>query len=357
MKKISTIILILLLVVSFFATAFFLYDKSQDKTATYHTDSLFVADIIKKTVASGSISPRKEIDVKSQVSGIVEKLHLEAGDLVKAGQVIAKIKIIPDVLAVNNAQARVKNAMINFKDDEQEYKRRKKLFEQKVISEVEFNQHLLNYNISKQQLEAAENNLELVIEGASKSSGNISNLVKATATGMVLSIPVKEGGFVIESNTFNEGTTIASIANMNEMVFEGKVDEAEVGKIKMGMNLILKVAALENESFDAKLEFIAPKGVEEEGAVQFEIKAAIALKEASFLRAGYSANADIVLEKREKVLVIKESNLIFEDKKRYAEVMVGEQEFEKRELKTGLSNGVIIEVVSGLDKNSKVKQL
>ena len=215
----------------------------------------------------------------------------------------------------------------------------------------------MNYNLNKQQLEAAGNNLELIREGASKKSGTVSNQVRSTVNGMILDMPVKEGSFVIETNTFNDGTTIASIANMNEMIFEGQVDESEVGKLREGMELFLKIGALETETFIASLEYISPKGLEDEGAIQFEIRAAVNLKENAFLRAGYSANADIVLEQREKVLAIKESNLIFEDEKIYVEVMVGEQVFEKREIKTGISDGINIEVVSGLTQAESVKKI
>ncbi|MDN5216778.1 efflux RND transporter periplasmic adaptor subunit [Fulvivirgaceae bacterium BMA12] len=357
MKKAIKIIFILVLIGSLGFLGFFVYQKTDNPTQTFETDSTFVTNIEKKTVATGSINPRKEIEIKSQVSGVVDKLFVEAGDNIKAGQLIAKIKIIPDVVALNNAEANLKEAVINFKNAEKELTRQKKLFHEKVISEFEYNQYLLTYNLNNQQVDAAENNLQLIKEGASKKSGAVSNLVRSTVSGMVLDVPVKEGNFVIETNTFNDGTTIASVANMNEMVFEGKVDEAEVGKLVEGMALKLTVGALDSVEFIANLEYISPKGKEEEGAIQFEVRAAITLQSDQFLRAGYSANADIVLERKNDVLAIKESNLFFEKKKVFVEVLIEGEKFERREIKTGISDGINIEVLSGLTSEDKVKQI
>lgn len=357
MKKAIKIIIILIVIGSLGFLGFFVYQKSDTKAEAFETDSTFVMEIIKKTVATGSINPRKEVEVKSQVSGVVEKLFVVAGDDIKAGQLIAKIKIIPDVVALNSAEGNLKEAVINFKNAEKEMYRQKQLFGDKVISEFEYNQYLLTYDLNKQQVDAAESNLQLIKEGASKKSGAVSNLVRSTVGGMVLDVPVKEGNFVIETNTFNDGTTIASVADMNEMIFEGKVDEAEVGKLVEGMELKLTVGALDSVTFLADLEYISPKGKEDEGAIQFEVRAAMELQEDEFLRAGYSANADIVLERKKDVLAIKESNLTFKDDKTFVEVMVGKQQFEKREIKTGLSDGINIEIISGLTKDDKVKQL
>lgn len=357
MKKFITIFVVLLIVASFAGTGFFLYKKSEQKPVVYETDTPFYTDIVRKSVATGTITPRQEIDVKSQVSGVVDALYKLPGEYVKTGDLIAKIKIIPDVVALNNAEARIQTAHINFKNAERELLRQKQLFENKVVAEVEYNRFLLDYNLAKQELEVAENNLELIKEGASKKSGTVSNLVRATTSGMILDIPVKQGSFVIESNTFNDGTTIASIANMNDLIFQGFVDESEVGKIKEGMNLELNVGALDSVVFNASLEYISPKGNEKDGAIQFEIRAAVLLKEGVFLRAGYSANADIVLGKKENVLAVKESQLIFEDAKVFVEVMKEEQVFEKKEIKTGISDGINIEVLEGVSEKEQLKKL
>jgi HlyD family secretion protein len=357
MKKVLKFLLAVVIIGTLGFLGFYVFTKSEKTAEVFETDSTFLTTIERKTVATGAINPRKEVAIKSQVSGVVETLYVEAGDVVQAGQLIAKIRIIPNVVALNNAEDQLKTATINYKNAEQELERRKKLFTEKVISEVDYNQQLLTYNLSKQQVEAAENNLELVKEGASKKSGSASNLVRATVNGMVLDVPVKEGNFVIESNTFNDGTTIASIADMKEMIFEGKVDEAEVGKLTVGMPLQLQIGALDTTKFMAKLEYISPKGVEEEGAIQFQVRASVELRKDKFLRAGYSANADIVLETKRDVLAIKESNLIFEEDKIYVEVLKGDQQFEKQEIETGISDGINIEVLKGLTAESRVKKL
>jgi HlyD family secretion protein len=356
MKRVFGIILVILFVASMIAVGYILIKKSMKPPVVFESEAPFYADIVNKTVATGSITPRKEIDLKSQVSGVVEKLFVEAGEYVKQNDIIAKIKIIPDVVMLNNAEMRLKTAIINFKNAQTEMDRQKKLYDENVISQQDYNQYLLEYQLRNQEVEAAENNLELVKEGASKKSGAVSNLVRSTAQGMVLDVPVKEGTFVIETNTFNDGTTIASVADMSDIIFEGKVDESEVGKIKEGMNLDLKIGALQDERIVAALEYISPKGVESDGAIQFEIKAAVALKQDVFLRAGYSANADIVLESRDSVLAVKESDIIFENDKTYVEIETGEQQFERNEIETGLSDGINIEVLSGLTEGQKIKK-
>jgi len=357
MKRFFIGLTIVIILGLFVDTGYFLYQKSEEPPIIYETDTPFKTDIIKKTIATGSIVPRKEVALKSQVSGVVEKLYLEEGAQVKIGDLVAKIKIIPNVVALNNAQAQLQTAKINFDNSEKELKRQKELFDEKVISEFDYNQFLLDFNLRKQEVEAAENNLELIKEGSSQKTGNVSNLVRSTVNGMILDIPVKEGTFIIESNTFNEGTSIASVADMSEMIFEGKVDESEVGKINVGMDLSLSVGAIEGVIFNAKLEFISPKGESDEGAIKFDIKAAVDLKEEYFLRAGYSATADIILQKASDVLAIKESNLIFEGDDIFVEVRTGEQQFERRQVKTGLSDGINIQIAEGLTEEEVIKKL
>ncbi|MFT5641654.1 MAG: HlyD family secretion protein [Cyclobacteriaceae bacterium] len=357
MKRFFIALTIIVIVGGFIGIGYFLYQKSVEPPVVYQTDTPFRTDIIQKTIATGSIVPRKEVAQKSQVSGVVQKLYLEEGAIVKIGDLIAKIKIIPNVVALNNAQAQLATAKINFENAQKEVKRQKELFDERVISEFDYNQFVLDFKLRKQEVAAAENNLELIREGSSKKTGNVSNIVRSTVEGMVLDIPVKEGTFIIESNTFNEGTTIASVADMKEMIFEGKVDESEVGKIKVGMELSLSVGAIEDVNFDAKLEFISPKGEDTDGAVKFDIKAAIMLDADYFLRAGYSATADIVLKKVDEVLAIKESNLIFEGDEIYVEVETADQKFEKRKIEIGLSDGINIQILAGLTEAEKIKKI
>lgn len=358
MKKIFRILGIVILIGVFGGTIFFLYNKSKKKPDTFETKTPFVSNVIKKTVATGSVVPRQEIEIKPQVSGIIDELYIEAGDFVKKEQVIARIKIIPDMVNLNSAESRLNRANINFEDAKIDYNRQQKLFDKDVISYEEFKNSKVSYDSAKEEINSAENNLELIKNGVTKKAKTATNtLVRSTINGMVLDVPIEVGNSVIQSNTFNDGTTIAFIADMQDMIFEGKVDETEVGKIKEGMPIELEIGAIEKEKFEAILEYISPKGVEENGAIQFEIKADVELKEDQFIRAGYSANANIVLERRDSVMVIPEGMLKFEEDSSFVDVLINEEEhtFEKRKVETGLSDGINIEIVSGLEKEDKVK--
>lgn len=356
MKKIFKILIGVIFLGLFGYTIFFLYQKSKPKVIVFQTKSPFISNVVKKTVATGKVVPRKEIEIKPKVSGIIEEIYLEAGKMVRKGDLIAKIKIIPDMVNLNNAESRVNRAKLSVEDVKLVYDRQKKLYDEGVIPEAEFQQTRLNYNNAKEELDAAENNLQLIREGALKKAGQVTNtLVRSTISGMVLDVPVEEGKSVIESNNFNEGTTIAIVADMGEMIFEGKVDETEVGKIHQGMNLSLSIGAIESDTFNAELEYISPKGKEENGAIQFEIKAKVALKDGKFIRSGYSANADIVLDQRNKVMVIEEGLLQFEKDSAYVEVETKPQVFEKKYIQTGLSDGINIEVKKGLTLKDKIK--
>jgi HlyD family secretion protein len=302
------------------------------------------------------VVPRKEVNIKPQVSGIIEKLFVIAGDKVKKGDMIARIRIIPNMINLANAENRLNRAKLAYENAKIDLDRNQKLFESKMIAYADYQVIKLNFNNAKEELDAAENNIQLIKEGVSKSSGKATNtIVRSTIDGMVLDVPLKEGSSVIESNTFNEGTTIATVADMGEMIFEGKVDESEVGKIKPGMDLILTVGAIDADKFAATLEYIAPKGVKENGAIQFLIKARVDLKSNLFLRAGYSANADIVLAKKDSVFCLPESVLQFEKEQVFVEVETAPQTFEKRNLKTGLSDGINIEIIEGISRGDKVK--
>ena len=357
MRKFFRISLLVIFLAAILATFGYLYNKSRKKTIVYELKSPTVNNIIKKTVATGSVVPRKEILIKPQVSGIIEEIFIEAGNNVNKGDLIAKIRIIPDMVNLNNAESRLKRAQLNLEDAKLVYNRQKKIYDQGVIAESEFLQTRLSYNNAIEELESAENNLQLIREGVSKKSGTVTNtLIRSTIKGMVLDVPVEVGNSVIESNNFNEGTTVASVADMGEMIFKGKVDETEVGKLKAGMPLVLSIGAIDSAKFDAELEYIAPKGKEENGAIQFEIRAAVSLKDSMFIRANYSANADIVLERADSVLSIEESLLRFDHDSAYVEIETSTpQVFEKKYIKTGLSDGINIQVKEGLTKESKIK--
>jgi HlyD family secretion protein len=355
-RKLLTAIGLLATIGLFVGTLVFLWKRSQVEPTIYDSREPFTATIIKKAVATGSVVPRKEVAMKPQVSGIVEELYVEPGIVIKKGDLIAKVAIVPNMVNLAQAESRVRRAEIGLDDAEKEYARNRQLFEEGVLSASAFLTYETDLKTAKEEVAAANDNLALIREGARKSAGAATNtLVRATVEGMVLEVPIEEGDSVIEANTFNDGTTIASIANMDEMIFEGKVDESEVGKLEAGMPLVLTIGALDTERFDATLEYIAPKGVVENGAIQFEIRAALSLREGSFVRANYSANADIVLAKREDVLAIRESWMKTDGAETSVEVETGPQQFERRVIKTGLSDGITIEVLEGLTTADKVK--
>ena len=356
MKKVIRIIGLVALAAVFMGTLGFLYKKSQPKEEIFEVKSPEINTIVKKTVATGTVEPRKEIEIKPQVSGIIEELFIEPGTMVRKGDVLARVNIIPDMVNLNNAESRVNRAKLNFEDAKIDYERQTTLFEKQVISREDYQKAKLAYNSAREEFEAAENNLELIRKGVTKTSAKTTNtLIRSTIDGMVLDVPVKEGFSVIQANTFNAGTTIAVVADMNDMIFNGKVDETEVGKIKEGMNIELTIGAIDNQKFNAILKYIAPKGKTENGAIQFEIKADVVLKEDQFIRSGYSANADIVLARNDSVLTIPEGLLKFDKDSAYVEVETESQQFEKRFVKTGLSDGINIEILEGLSLTDKVK--
>ena len=356
MKLLLKLFFTLLFLAIFAGTLYFLYEKSKEKPIVYKTEKPFITDIVSKAVATGSIVPRKEIEIKPQISGVVDKIFVEPGDLLKKNALIARLEIIPDMISLNNAETRLNQARISLKNAEIELKRRKKLYAKKIITEAEYIQYESTYNSAQEEVASAESNLQLIKKGTTSQSKETTNtLIRSTIHGMVLDIPVEEGDSVIEANAFNAGTTIASVADMQEMIFKGHVDESEVGKMEVGMELILTIGALADEKFHAALEYIAPKGKEEQGTVQFEIRAALELKKSLFLRAGYSANADIVFERRQAVLAVKESLLQFDNGNAFVEVAIAPQVFEKREVELGLSDGINIEILSNLSQKDRIK--
>lgn len=357
MKKFFKILLIVLFVAGFFATFYYLFNKGKSEPVVYTTEQAFVSSIVKKTVATGSVVPRNEIEIKPQLSGIISELYVEAGQQIKHGDLIAKIKVIPNMTNLNNAENRVNRAKIALDNAQKDFNRNKPLYEQKVISQQDYQRFSVALDNAKEELSAAQDNLQIVRDGVSSKSGKTSNtLVRSTIAGTVLDVPVEVGNSVIEANNFNAGTTIAFVADMDKMVFEGKVDESEVGKLKLGMDLILTLGAIEDKKLPAKLEYISPKGVDEQGAIQFEIKAAIVNKKEVFIRAGYSANADIVLDKKDSILVISESLLQFdEQKKPFVEIETGDQQYEKRYVTLGISDGLFVEIVDGVTAEDKIK--
>ncbi len=339
-----------------FATAYFI--KTNNKSAIeYETQSAIITNIEKKTVVTGKVIPEDEVEIKPQIQGIIEGLFVEEGDLVETGDLLAKIKVVPNEQNLNSARGRLQNSKIVLKNAKIEFDRNQDLFEKGIISKQQFQNVELQYNQALQSVKNAESDLEIIRSGSAGGDASANTNIRATVPGTILEIPVEEGFQVIASNSFNAGTTIATIADMKKMIFEGKVDEAEVGKLRVGMPLEVNLGAIEDQSLNAELKFIAPKGNEEQGAVQFIIEADLFLNDSIFIRAGYSANASLVLEKKDSIMAISESLLQFdrETEKPFVEILIGEQQFEKRDVEIGLSDGVNVELISGISMEDKIK--
>lgn len=358
-KKILRTFLLVLVGVAVLSTFYFLWKKSQPVITQYEIVTPKLDTVVTKTVATGNVEPRFEVLIKPQISGIVAELNKEAGQMVIKGEIIAKIKVIPEMVQLNSAESRVKVAQITLSQIEETYKRDKQLHTQGVIAREDFELSEANYKKAKEEAQNAQDALEIIRDGIAKNSKVASTtLVRSTITGMILDVPIKVGNSVIQSNNFNDGTTIASVANMNDMIFKGTVDETEIGRIHEGMPIRLTVGAMESRVFDAMLEYVSPKGVEKNGAILFEIKAAVSIPGDAFIRAGYSANAEIVLKKAENVITVPESTVEFSGDSAFVQVVKQEkpeQVFEKKYVKVGLSDGIKIEITEGLTVKSKIR--
>ena len=407
MKKVKLIIGIVVFTLVSIFLGYYLISQNQSTDMVYSFEKPILRDITLKTVATGKVKPRQEVNIKPQVSGVIEELYVKEGDLVGKGEKLAKVRLVPSQLNINNATSSVELARLRLRDAERELQRQKSqndsqqdikeaslryekakadfdrnkaLFEDGVIAASDFESiriefelqssaftnmktivgnNLLRFQneveIRNEELESAINNLQLLKEGASKNSKQVANIIKSTVDGMILDIPVEIGSSVVERNNFNEGTNVAVVADMNTLMFEGKVDESDVGKLEIGMPLVLSVGAIEDKSFAASLEFVSPKGIEEEGSVKFAIEAAIVNDSSVFLRAGYSASADIILAKKSQVLSLMERDVIFEGDSMFVELRTGDQTYEKIQVQTGLSDGIFIEVIQGIDSTKEVR--
>ena len=358
-KKIKRIVLLSIVGLAVVGTFVFLWKKAQPEVIEYEIVTPERGTVETKTVATGNVEPRYEILIKPQISGIISEVLKEAGQRVTEGEIIAKVKVIPEMGQLNSAESRVNVARISLEQVESTHRRDEQLFKQGILTAEEFDVSKANYRKAKEELANAQSSLEIVRDGISRNTRSSSTTqIRSTITGMILNVPIKVGNSVIQSNSFNDGTTIASVANMNDMIFRGNVDETEIGKIREGMPIKLTVGALGTRTFDAVLEYVSPKGEEKNGAIQFEIKAAVSLPDTSFVRAGYSANAEIVLERAANVLTIPESTVEFHGDTAFVQVVKQEkpkQIFEKRLIKTGLSDGIKIEVKEGLTEKDKIR--
>lgn len=359
MKKYIKIALLVLGAFVIIGTFVFLYVKSQPKEIVYEIIKPEVTTIEKSTVATGKVEPRDEVLIKPQISGIISEVYKEAGQLVKKGEVIAKVKVIPEMVQLNSAESRLRLAEINNSQVVQEFERMKKLYKDNLISKEEYEKSELAMHQAKEEKENARDNLDIIKDGITQKSASYSNtMIRSTIDGLILDVPIKVGNSVIMSNTFNDGTTIATVANMNDLIFKGKIDETEVGRIREGMPIKLTIGALQNIKFDALLEYISPKGVEENGANLFEIKAAITVPDTVQIRSGYSANAEIVLNRAENVITVPESTIEFSKDSSFVQVLTDSlpvQKFLRKQVTLGVSDGIKIEIKKGITAKDKIR--
>ena len=356
MKKAVKYILIIAIILGVvFATNFFITTNNQDPVK-YESENPVKTTIKKKTVATGKVVPEDEVEIKPQISGIVDAVFVKEGEVVATGDLIATIKVVPNEQALNSATGRVENAKIALTNGEIDFKRNKTLYDKGIVSNQDFIAIELRYKQAKQELENAGNDLKIIKMGTAGKGATNTN-IRATVSGTVLTVPVKKGDQVIESNNFNPGTTVATIADLTNMIFEGQVDEAEVSKLKMNMPLLISLGAINDQTFDATLRFVAPQGIEEQGAVQFKIEANVVLDTNFFVRAGYSANATIIIGQKDNILAIKEALVQFDEEtdEPFVELELGDQKFERREVELGISDGIMVEIVDGLTETEKVK--
>ncbi len=357
MKKSVTIFILIFIVVTFAAAMYYLYQKNQEDPVVYKTEKPEKKSIVKKTVATGSILPLEEVLIKPNISGVIQEVYVKGGDMVKKGDLLAKIKVIPNLTSLNNAKNQIQTNKIALDNQKLNYDRQKNLFEKGVISRQDFENAEVSYKQAQQDYNAANRSYDIVRTGSTRGLGSAANtLIKATVSGMVLEVPVEVGNQVIEANNFNEGTTVASLADVNKLIFEGKIDESDVGKIKEGLPLEITVGAVENTKFDAVLDYIAPKGKLENGAIQFEIKGTLNKQDTTFVRVGLSANASIILARADSVLAIKEALVQFDKdtKAPYVEVKNGDG-YDRKDITLGVSDGIHVEIKEGIAKEDAIK--
>ena len=361
MKKYLKYAVILIIGLLFIQTFVFLYKKSLPKKVTYEIVQASIKDLEKNTVATGTVEPRDEVAIKPQISGIIDEVYKEAGQTIRSGEIIARVKVIPELGQLNAAENRLRTAKINLEQNEKDFARTQAMYDKGLISKEEFEKAEVSILTTREEFQAAVDAHDIVKDGSTKSKADLSNtLIRSTIDGLILDVPIKKGNSVILSNTFNEGTTIATVANMSDLIFRGFIDETEVGKVHEGMHVSLNIGALSQLNIDATLEYVSPKAKLENGANLFEIKAAVQRPDTVFIRSGYSANATIILERVEQVLSVPERVVEVAEGESFVwiETKGGEeQEFEKRIVSTGLSNGIDIEIKSGLSLDDKIRGL
>lgn len=356
MKKVFKFLALTMVALVFIGTFVFLYSKSRPEAVVYQELPVTVMDLSRTSVVTGKVEPRNEVNIKPQINGIISELYKEAGEMVQAGEVIAKLKVIPDMGSLSSAESRLRLSEMNLSQSKTDYTRQKALYDKGLVSAEEYEKVLQVYNQAQEERAAAKEALEVIRDGVSSSNaGSSSTLIRSTITGLILDIPVKVGNSVIQANTMNDGTTVATVANMSDLIFNGSIDEIEVGSLVEGMPMRITIGALPDYSAEATLEYISPKATENNGANQFQIKAAITPSDTHTIRAGYSANAEIVLQEVKAALSVPESALEFTADSIYVYRMSQPQVFERIPVTTGMSDGINIQVLSGLKEGEVVR--
>ncbi len=361
MKKMLKILAGVLFAALLLSTFWFLWRKTQPQKTVYAIVEPKLDTLKQFVVATGKVQPRDEVLIKPQISGIISDVYKEAGQSVRKGEVIATVKVVPEMGQLSSAESRVTVAKLSLAQTRREAQRTEALHADGVVSDEEYEQALTARDKAEEELQNAEESLEIVQKGITSRYKELSNTqIRSTIDGMILDVPIKVGNSVIQANTFNDGTTIASVADMTNMQFQGNIDETDVGKLREGMPVRLTIGALQNVALDATLEYVSPKAAEDNGVILFEVKAAVAIPDGVFVRAGYSANANVVIESREGVVTLPESTVEFEGDKTFVYVLDGpadadEQRFEKREVKIGLSDGLNIEITEGVTTDDRIR--
>ena len=332
-------------------------DSNAKEVIDYKTESPFYSTLDTKIVATGKLNPEEEIELKPQISGIIDAIFVEEGDLVRKGDLIARIRVVPNEQALVSAKSRINSLKLSFNNSQTVFNRNKTLFDKGVISKQDFENSELSLNQSKENYEQAQDDYQIIKQGSLSGGSSANTTIVAQISGTILEIPVREGDQVIQSNNFNAGTTIATVADMSQMIFEGKVDESEVGKLEEGTDIIVVLGAINEKEFPAVLTFVAPKGIEQNGAVQFTIKADVDIDSSTRIRAGYSANAEIELESKDSILVIKEALLQFNriTEKPYVELLKENGRFQTKNVEIGISDGINVEIIEGVKEGDEIK--
>ena len=342
-------------------TFYFLWAQSQPKPVAYEVLTPEVRDVVKTAVASGKVEPRDEVNVKPQIQGIITELYVEAGDKVRKGDPVAKVAVIPDMNSLSRAQSQVRTTQLQLEEQEREHARVEALYQKGVVSKEEYEQSDNNLLKAQEQAQAAQDDLDIVTEGISKRAGTINTtIVRSTISGTILDVPVKIGSSVINANSYNEGTTVVTVADMSKIIFRGNIDETEVGRMHPGMDIKLSIGAIQGTTLPAVLEYISPKGTESNGAILFEIKAAAQIPDTVTVRAGYSANAEIEMARRSQVLTIQETAIEFKGDSTFTYKLTSApdampQTFERIPVKVGMSDGIYIEILNGITNDMKLR--